>query len=101
MSGSNRMENKRKDTRESIRTKAEIMVDGIWHNCKILNISVGGAKLQIDRHIDRGVAVLLQIGKFGQFSAIVAWQQSGKIGVKFTHDESEMAGVIMGLASYG
>ena len=101
MPESDEMENKRKDTRESILSKAKIMVDGDWHNCRILNISTGGAKLQIDRHIDRGIEVLLRIGQFGQFSATVAWQQSGEIGVKFTHDALEMAGVIMGLASYG
>lgn len=95
------IEYKRKDTRESILTEAKIMVDGDWHNCRILNISTGGAKLQIDRRISHGMAVSLQIGKFGQFSAIIAWQQSGEVGVKFTHDALEIAGVIMGLASYG
>ena len=95
------IEHKRKDTREAILTEAKIMVDGGWHNCRILNISTGGAKLQTDRHISHGIAVSLQIGKFGQFGAIVAWQQGGELGVKFTHDASEIAGVIMGLASYG
>ncbi len=94
-------EYKRKDTRESILTQARIMVDGDWHNCRILNISTGGAKLQIDGRIGHGTPVSLQIGEFGQFGATVAWQQDAEIGVKFTHDALEMAAVIMGLASYG
>ncbi|MFZ2301689.1 MAG: PilZ domain-containing protein [Gallionella sp.] len=94
-------EYKRKDTRESILTQARIMAGEGWHNCRILNISTGGAKLQTDRRIGHGTAVLLQIGEFGQFSATVAWQQDTEIGVKFTHDALEMAAVIMGLASYG
>ncbi|MDO8464840.1 MAG: PilZ domain-containing protein [Gallionella sp.] len=94
-------EYKRKDTRESILTQARIMVGGDWHNCRILNISTGGAKLQIDRHINHGTPVSLQIGEFGQFNVTVAWQQSTEVGVKFTHDALEMAAVIMGLASYG
>lgn len=98
---SDEIECKRKDTRETILSKAKVRVDGEWHDCRILNISTGGAKLQIDRHINHGIAVALQIGDFGQFSATVAWQQSGEIGIKFTHDAIEMAGVIMGLASYG
>ena len=101
MPGSDGMEYKRKDSRETILTKAEIMVDGTRHSCRILNISTGGAKLEIDRHLDRGIEVFLQIGKFGQFRATVVWQQSGEIGVKFSHDAAEMANVIMGLASYG
>ena len=94
-------EYKRKDTRESILTQARIMADGGWHNCRILNISTGGAKLQIALRIDLGAPVSLQIGEFGQFSATVAWQQDTEIGVKFTHDALEMAAVVMGLASYG
>lgn len=101
MLGSGEIEYKRKDTRETILSKAKILVGGEWHDCRILNISTGGAKLQIDRHISHGITVSLQIGDFGQFSATVAWQQSGEIGVKFTHDAVEIAGVIMGLASYG
>ena len=94
-------EYKRKDTRETILTQAKIMVDGDWRNCRILNISTGGAKLQIDGRVAHGTPVSLQIGEFGQFGATVAWQQDAEIGVKFTHDSLEMAAVIMGLASYG
>lgn len=101
MLDSGEIEYKRKDTRETILSKAKILVDGDWHDCRILNISTGGAKLQIGHHISHGIAVALQIGDFGQFGATVAWQQSGEVGVKFTHDAIEIAGVIMGLASYG
>ena len=95
------MECKRKNARESTRTQARIMVDGNWHDCRIVNISTGGAKLQIGWRMSHGIAVVLQIGSFGQFDATVAWQQDGEMGVRFTHDAGEMAGVIMGLASYG
>ena len=92
---------KRKYSRETILIKSEIMVDGDWYNCKILNISTGGAKLQIDQHIGHGIEIFLQIGKFGRISATVAWQNSGELGVKFTHDELEIADLLMGIASYG
>jgi hypothetical protein len=95
------IENKRRNTREKILTHAEILINDDWYDCRILNISVGGAKLLLDRQIDRGLAVILQIGQFGQFNVTVAWQQSGELGIKFNHDALEMAGVIMGLASYG
>lgn len=95
------IEYKRKYTRETILIKSEILVDGDCYNCKILNISTGGAKLQTDRHINQGIAVFLQIGKFGRFSATIAWQNNGELGVKFTHDELEITNLLMGLASYG
>jgi len=101
MSESNRVEYKRKDGRETVLTKAEIRIDGDWCSCRILNISTGGAKLQIDRQINRGVAIFLKVGEFGEFSAIAAWQQNDEIGVTFTHDAFEVADMVMGLASYG
>jgi hypothetical protein len=95
------MDYKRKHSRESILIKSEIMVDGDWHDCKILNISTGGAKLQAGKHIGHGIEIFLQIGKFGRISATVAWQNGGELGVKFTRDELEVAELLMGLASYG
>jgi hypothetical protein len=101
MSESDRIECQRNVSREIVHTKAEIMIDGDWHNCAILNISTGGAKLRIDQHIDVGILGLLKIGNFGQFRTIFVWRQRDEIGVEFAHDASEMAAVIMGLASYG
>jgi hypothetical protein len=101
MSESDGMECQRKASREIIHTKAEIMIDGVWHNCRVLNISTEGAKLRIDQHIDVGMLELLKIGKFGQFRTTFVWRQRDEIGVKFSHDASEMAGVIMGLAFCG
>lgn len=101
MLGTDGKEYKRKYARESTSIQATLMVDEDWHDCRILNISVGGAKLQIDRRLGHGVAVVLQIGNFGQYNAIVAWQQEDEFGVNFSHNAEEMGDVIMGLASYG
>jgi hypothetical protein len=95
------MDNKRKDNREPVFSNAEILVDGNRHSCRMLNISTGGAKLQLARQLDCGKAVVLSLGNFGQFNAQIVWQQGGAMGVKFSHDPVEMAAVIMGLASYG
>ena len=95
------MEYQRKEVRAAIRTQAKVIVEGTSHHCRIMNISVGGAKLQTARFIGQGSAVSLQIGEFGAYSATVAGQRSGELGVNFTHDASEMEGVIMGLACYG
>lgn len=101
MLGTDCKEYKRKYARESTSIQATIMVDEGWYECRILNISIGGAKLQTNQSLGHGMAVVLQIGNFGQYNAIVAWQQEREFGVNFSHNAEEMADVIMGLASYG
>jgi hypothetical protein len=101
MSESVEMECQRNVSRETVHTKAEIMIDGNWHNCAILNISTGGAKLRIDRRVDVGILERLKIGRFGQFRTIFVWRQRDEVGVGFVHDPSEIAVAIMELASYG
>lgn len=93
--------NTREHDRRTVLVEARIMEDGEWHDCRIVNISVGGAKLLTGRQLGQGTAVRLHIGHFGQFGATVAWQHGGEIGVRFTHDPVEMADLVMGLAVYG
>jgi len=81
--------------------EARIRDHAEWHDCRIVNISAGGAKLRIERRFEQGADVQLHIGQLGQFSGTVVWQHSEELGVKFTHDPAEMADVIMGLALYG
>jgi hypothetical protein len=87
--------------RQPILVEARIQGESCWYDCRISNISTGGAKLQVDQQIAHGEMVCLKIGDFGEFSATVCWQQSRELGVKFTHDPLEMADVVIGLATYG
>lgn len=87
--------------RETLRTKAEIMIDEQWHDCVIINISPSGAKLNIGLEVSRGKDVLIKIGELGQFNATVAWFHDDEIGVKFDHDPSEMTRVLIELESHG
>lgn len=78
------------------------MACGQWHECRIRNISAGGAKLQSDSvSLEQGMEILLEIGNFGQFGGTVTWQSGEELGIKFTHDPAEMSEVAMGLALYG
>lgn len=93
--------NTREHERRIVLVEARVMEDGQWHDCRIVNISAGGAKLLIGRQLGDGAAVRLHIGQFGQFGATVTWQRDGEMGVRFTHDPAEMADLVMGLAVYG
>lgn len=101
MTESAEFERQRSFPRSAVRAGAEVMIDGHWHDCAILNISPKGAKLHVDGKIGRGMEVRVRIGNFGEYNAKVAWCQGVETGVEFAHDPMEMTGVIMGLASYG
>ena len=87
----------RKASRETILAKTEIRIDGHWHNCRIINISTGGAKLRFDQHTDIGLTEFLKIGTHGHFKTTVVWRHRDEIGVDFACDDSQMAEVIKGL----
>lgn len=91
----------REHGRRDVLVDARILYGEGWHDCRIVNISVGGAKLLIGHRLDPGAVVLLHIGNFGQFSGTVVWQHAEELGVKFTHDPADIADVVMGLAMYG
>ena len=88
----------REFTREPIRVKAEIMIDGGWQDCVITNISPFGARLYAGLKANLGTAVSIKIGESGKLSATVIWIQGDEIGVKFDDDQSEMARVLIELA---
>jgi hypothetical protein len=89
----------RSNSREIILAKGEIRIDGNWHICRVLNISAGGAKLQVDRRIDIGLTEFLRIGKYDHIKTTVVWRQRNEIGVAFSHDALAIADALVKLAS--
>jgi len=87
--------------RREVLVETRIFDGDKWHECRIVNISVGGAKFSISGPFIQNGALLVSIGGFGEFSCVVAWQTSEGLGVKFTHNPAEIAEVVMGLAMYG
>lgn len=94
-------QSRRKYERRPILFDARIMEGGQWQDCRILNMSAGGAKLIVSRNINHGAIISLELGIFGQFSGTVVWTDREEVGIKFSHDPAEMAEVLMGLAMYG
>ena len=92
---------RRAHARHDVLLKARVMDEERWHDCSILNISAGGVKLQLDHPIGQGTVVRLEIGNFGQFNGTVVWRHGDGLGIKFSHDPSKIAEVLMGLALYG
>jgi hypothetical protein len=94
-------EHNREYPREILHTDAEIKIDGHWHDCKIINISSTGVKLNLAQKTSRVMDVFVKVGEFGPFHATVVWSKNGEAGVKFDHDPSEMTLVLMELEKLG
>jgi hypothetical protein len=92
---------KRQHKRKEALADARIEINGSWHDCRIINISEGGAKISIECQSHQGDAVQLHIGSFGNFRCVVAWCAKQELGVRFNHDPMEMGNLVMGLALYG
>ena len=70
-------------------------------DCRIKNISVGGARVEIDGAFDAKSYVKLSLGAFGEFACEIVWQNGTRLGRRFLNNAEEMAEVIMGIAAYG
>jgi hypothetical protein len=64
--------------------------------CVVLNLSRGGAMLQVEAPIDPRQAVTLVIERFGRLRAEVVWRvkEKNKIGLRFTDEPEKMARVL-------
>ena len=94
------IDNKRRHERTAVTADASLWHDDSWSGCRIINISMGGAKLNIDLPLRAGHAVRLKIGSFGDFNGVVTWSGCQEVGIRFTQDPSEVAAMVLGLATY-
>ena len=81
--------------------EARLMTEAQWHDCRLLDVSVGGAKVQHAHETPEGSSAWLEIGNFGKFRISIMWRRGEVSGIRFDHTPEEMAEVIMGLATYG
>lgn len=72
---------------------ATLLYDGEWHECFIINISIGGAKLECFRNRveepsfdpEERDEVILNLGPYGQYNGLVVWLHDKCYGLSFTH----------------
>lgn len=53
-------------------------------DCRVFDLSLGGAKVELDLPLKRGTMVTLQIPEVGIMVANVAWARDGKIALAFS-----------------
>lgn len=74
---------RRKYPRKKALLPAKLATEAGVFECFVLDLSRGGAKVEIKDELAQGQAVTLILDPLGTFNGIVAWQQSGYLGVQF------------------
>lgn len=97
----NQLTSRRQDARYPSLLNARLSHGDQIFQCRLKNISVGGAMVELDREIDTKDAVTLNLGSFGEFACEIIWKNKSRLGLTFLDRPEQMAEVIMGIAVYG
>lgn len=86
----------RRTVRKRVLWAARIEVSGRQHDCVVIDLSLGGAKLDLKAPVTQGDVVTLILERFGSFRAEVAWREEGSCGLRFVEDPQRIADLIGG-----
>jgi hypothetical protein len=99
--GSGAFSNRRAHKRKSVLQTASLLDGSGSVLCSVIDISVGGAQIEIKPGVENGQTVTLAIDNFGAFEAQVAWARKDHCGIRFTGDPGAIAESLMAMAIYG
>ncbi len=80
----------RRHPRDAVLWSALLYCEGVIHDCAILNISAGGAKLSIPGPISTSALVTLTIFRYGDYPAQVVWQYGSLVGLRFLENPRDI-----------
>lgn len=81
-------------------TRIQVLWNGSLHAgerssaCRILDVSLGGAKVQVANPSDIPSPVTLKIDRFGEFPCEIQWRQGDYLGLRFLADQETVANTI-------
>lgn len=84
----------RKFPRRLVLLSGAVYVENRAVDCRILDISVGGARLRTDRNFDHEKRFPLMIYRFGEFPVEVAWEDETDLGIAFVDNPDEIQRII-------
>lgn len=88
------IENRRAHRRVELARETEIAHDGGRLHARILNISLGGAGLQMDMRLSDATEITLEIENVGIIPARIVRQMENGVGVKFAFSEEKEQALI-------
>ncbi len=85
---------RRRHPRTSVLWAARLLCQGQSTDCRILNISLGGAKIHPEKPINGGPKVILNIDGFGQIAGSIVWQDVEHLGIEFLDEREHIVRVL-------
>ena len=64
--------------------RAQLQTPAGDFECRVMNLSPGGAKIEIDYHVAHKEVVALIMEPFGEFTGVVAWRCNGSLGIQIS-----------------
>ena len=92
--------NLRRHERADVGLSAAVTAGEETQPCRIMDISVGGSKIEAEHLIEKGASICLNIGGVDDVPGDVVWGRAPYYGLKFNGDPEHVAEAIMGLAAY-
>ena len=65
-------------------------------DCLIVNISAGGAMIQVQEKVEEGASVILKNSRLGAFAGKVVWCKDNQFGMSFYDEPEEIAEALGG-----
>lgn len=78
----------RDGARAPLRWKASLWKGDVQYDCVVLNLSLGGAKIQVDLPIERGTVIKLDVPELCTLEGEACWHDFGCLGIKFAAPEN-------------
>ncbi len=83
----------RRHERNAVLWSAKLYREGTLHDCTVLNISAGGAKVHLQRStlLATTAIVTLTILRYGDFQGEVMWERGDRVGLQFFQPAEQVA----------
>ena len=85
---------RRRQPRTSVLWSGKLLYQGQSTDCRILNISLSGAKVRLDKPFNGGPEVILKIDRFSQISGSIIWQDGKHLGIEFLGETEHIVRVL-------
>lgn len=80
---------------------AEILLGDDRYPCHVIDVSAGGACVELNVTAEKDEFIVLNITDFGSINARVAWVKSDRLGLHFKDDPALIGEMLISLATYG
>ncbi|WP_422367028.1 PilZ domain-containing protein [Pelagibius sp.] len=87
-------EGRRRFLRRSVLWPGALEAGGKQHDCTILNMSLGGAKIAINEDLGLSGSVVLSADRFDGLLATIVWTSGRMLGLQFKDDPYQVAEVL-------